>query len=244
MHRFFVDNIDLQPGALVDLSSLHHQLTRVLRLQPNDEIVLLDGRGRAARVQLQSLEHGGVGRVLAAETAWLEPAIRLTLYQCALKADKFEWVLQKGTELGISRFVPVISRRTIVRPAARLTKRYARWRRVIREAAEQSGRSLLPQLADPLSFDEAAAEPSDLRLLPWEEASRSAPGLGAQLGTRPASISLMVGPEGGLDAAEIAFASDLGWHTVSLGPRILRAETAALAAVTIILDRMDQLGAP
>jgi 16S rRNA (uracil1498-N3)-methyltransferase len=249
MHRFFLTERTIAEEKPVDLSPLARQLARVLRLQPGAQIEILDGEGNAYLVEIVSLSpRTGSGRVLARRIVESEPDARLTLYQCSLKADKFEWVLQKGTELGVSRFVPVISRRSIVRPAAALLRKYERWRAIIREAAEQSGRGRLPALADPLDFTQVVETASGCRLLPYEEANASpeVPSLGGAvrgqcIAPRPA-VNLLIGPEGGFDPQEIDQVREAGWTITTLGPRILRAETAALAAVTVVMDRLGELG--
>ena len=178
--------------------------------------------------------------MLGKEPVQSEPGTELALYQCALKRDRFEWVLQKGTELGVSRFVPVISSRTEVRPAARLLPKYERWRAIIREAAEQSRRGRLPVLANPLLWDEALDQGSGLRLLFWEEAEVNSRGLGRVVRDVD-NVALLVGPEGGISKQEAASATSRGWLPMSLGPRILRAETAALAAVTVVMTLSGEL---
>lgn len=249
MFRFFLFDTAIVPGQTVDLSPLSHQLSRVLRLKPGDQISLLDGTGFEYPTEIVALERDRArGLVRTRRSVDSEPAVCLTLYQCSLKADKFEWVLQKGTELGVAAFVPVISQRCVVRPAERLLKKYDRWRAIIREAAEQSGRGRLPRLCDPSSYDDAVNDALGSRYLPWEEAAVQAEtrGLGqavARQGDALPSISLMIGPEGGLTADEASLARSAGWQLVTLGPRILRAETAALASVTIVLERSSALGA-
>lgn len=248
MHRFFLFDTFIVPGQPVDLSALAHQLTRVLRLKPGDRIVLLDGQGIEYLTEISELaRQSATGKVHSCKNVDSEPTAQLTLYQCSLKADKFEWVLQKGTELGVSAFVPVISERCVVRPAETLLKKYERWRTIIREAAEQSERGRLPILHDPLSFDKAVRRANGLRYLPWEETSgeRGAIGLGAAVareGGEMRRVNLLIGPEGGLTADEAGRASHAGWQIVSLGPRILRAETAALASITITLEWLAELG--
>jgi len=239
MHRFFLTQPGLQPAQTVDLEPIAHQLQVVLRLQPGAQIVLLDGQGRAYLAEITTLQRrvatGYISRQLPDPP---EPTLRLTLYQCSLKADKFEWILQKGTELGVARFVPVISERSVVRPAAALQKKYERWQAIIREAAEQCGRGRIPRLQEPLTWAEAITHADGLRLLPWEAATQSAPRLAPLLlaGTPPpVGLSLLIGPEGGISDNEAATAQTAGWQTISLGPQILRAETAALAAVAVAL---------
>ncbi len=246
MHRFFLASALPATGGAVDLSPLRHQLLRVLRARPGDRVLLLDGCGFDV-TELEAVDgarrQGGCWR----NADDRRPRIHVTLWQCALKADKMEWVLQKGTELGVSRFVPVISERTIVRPASALVRKYERWRTIVREAAEQSGRGLLPELAEPLAYADAVRQADGVRLLPWEGAG-GAPGLserfvratgGAEGQTR---IDLLVGPEGGLSAAEAQEAVAAGWGLTTLGPRTLRAETAALAAVAVVMALAGEMG--
>lgn len=241
LHRFFLPNGTLQVDQPVDLTPILHQLRAVLRLQPGVQLCLLDGLGSEFVVELQHLEQRQThGLVLSQRAAHGEPPFPLIVYQCSLKADKFEWVLQKGTELGVTAFVPVISQRSVVRPAAALVKKYDRWRAILREAAEQCGRGVIPTLAAPLLWSEAVMQARGLRLVPWEEASiadgrlQIADCVGGSA-TDQQAINLLIGPEGGITQDEIIAARRAGWQIVSLGPRILRAETAALASITLVM---------
>ena len=241
-HWFFLSDLRAVPGRQVDLAPISHQLRNVLRLERGSMITLLDGSGAAYPTRIESLDAGkAAGRVVARQPVSSEPGIELTLYQCVLKRERFEWVLQKGTELGVSRFVPVISSRTVVRPAARLLSKYQRWDAIVREAAEQSRRGRLPAVEDPLHWDQALEQGAGLRLLAWEEACGDSsvlhPGIS---GAR--EVSVMVGPEGGISQEEAAAAAERGWRPFSLGPRVLRAETAAVAASTIVLHLAGALG--
>lgn len=241
MHRFFLTETPIVLDAAMDLAPIAHQLRSVLRLQPGEQIHLLDNQGSSFLAEIEALDRGqAVGRVLAREAATGEPPVEVVLYQCALKADKFEWVLQKATEIGVTRFVPVISSRTIVRPAEKIRNKYERWQAIIREAAEQSHRGRLPELADPLSWDEAVAQATGVRLLPWEETSTTER-LDAAVPGDGQSISLIIGPEGGISADEAALAFAAGWRGVSLGPRVLRAETAALVAAAIVVNVVESI---
>lgn len=249
MHRFFLLDTPCQSGQSVDLTPIQKQLTNVLRVQLGDKITLLDGRGNASTATITSLsKQYCAAHVLNVYTVQTEPKTRLTLYQGSLKADKFEWVLQKGTELGVKHFVPFVSTRSIVRPPSKLLSKYDRWRKIIQEAAEQSGRGLLPTLGDPLEFDAALDAASGTKFLPWEEKLQEPNGaLGSALhhymdcAADADEISLLIGSEGGFEATEVNAASARGWQIVSLGPRILRAETAALAAVTVVMDRLGEM---
>jgi 16S rRNA (uracil1498-N3)-methyltransferase len=244
VHRFFLLDTPIVPGAVVELTPIAHQLRTVLRLRSGDQIQLLDGLGRAFRTEIREIDRRQVsGYVVEEDAVTSEPHCYLILYQCALKADKFEWVLQKGTEIGVSHFIPVISNRTVVRPAEKIRKKYDRWHAIIREAAEQSGRGRLPTLGDPMAWAEAILSAQGLRLLPWEEvtAQPEASPLLAALATakQGEAVNLLIGPEGGIEEDEIAQAIRAGWCTISLGRRILRAETAALVASALVLHHLD-----
>lgn len=234
-YRFFVPPGSFSGEAVrVADADLARQLGRVLRLGPGDRVLFLDGSGDACEVELAEVGREVVaGRVLGREHV-AEPAVALALYVALLRPERFEWVLQKGTELGASRFVPVLFARSL--PAERAEgRRGERWQRIIREAAEQCGRGRLPALAAPLSFAEACAEAAaaELPLILWEGA---APPLRELLrrGPAPASVALLSGPEGGVAPEELTAAGEHGIMPVSLGPRILRAETAPIAAAAAL----------
>lgn len=241
-HWFFLTGLRAEPERQVDLSTISHQLRNVLRLKQGSVITLLDGSGAAYPTRIETLNAGGAtGLVLAMEPVQSEPVIELTLYQCVLKRERFEWVLQKGTELGVSRFVPVISSRTVVRPSARLLPKYERWSAIVREAAEQSRRGRLPILDDPLHWDEALNHGEGVRILVWEESEENSSGLVRGVG-KADKVALLVGPEGGIGKEEAVSAISQGWLPMSLGPRVLRAETAALAAATVVMTMAGELG--
>ena len=241
-HWFFLTGMRAGPDGKVDLAPISHQLRNVLRLGQGSVITLLDGSGAAYPTWIDALDaERATGRVLGKEQVQSEPGLGLTLYQCVLKRERFEWVLQKGTELGVSRFVPVISSRTVVRPAARLEPKYERWRAIVREAAEQSRRGRLPILGDPLLWDDALDQGAGVRLLVWEEAEENGSGLG-QAVSEADVVSLLVGPEGGISREEAIAATERGWLPMSLGPRVLRAETAAIAAAAVVMHMAGGLG--
>ena len=246
--RFFVPpEILAADDLLIADSELAHQLGRVLRLGPGDHVLLLDGLGQVCEVELASLSREQVrGQVISRGPASGEPQLQLTLYLALLRAERFEWALQKGTELGVSRFVPVQFARSL--PTDRADdKKLVRWRKIIREAAEQACRGRLPQIDPPLSFTAACtqAASADLPLILWEG---EAPLLRTVLRRQPLALSaqrsalrvaLLSGPEGGIATDELTAASDRGIMPVSLGPRILRAETAPLAAAAALFYELE-----
>lgn len=242
MHRFFVEpDPTLGLGAEITLpAEVTRQVGYVLRLRPGDTITLLDGSGDECLVELGHFGREAIiGRVVARRPVPGEAGRQVTLYQCVLKGEKFGWVLQKATELGVAALVPVVSTRTIP-PLSEVAQpaKAERWTRIVREAAEQSGRGRLPRLHPPLLWNAAItqATAAGLTLLPWEglaaTGARDAPWARARA---VAQCSLVIGPEGGLAAAEVEAAVAAGAIAASLGPRILRAETAALAALALLL---------
>lgn len=240
-HRFFIKPAAIQAAEVRIDGGSAHQIRTVLRLQAGNEIVVLDNSGREWLVKLTQLDKQGVvGRVVEERQAQAEPKLHLTLYQATLKAGKLEWILQKGTELGVSEFVPVICRRSVVREALSLEKKRSRWESIIREAAEQSGRGKLPRLRPPLTLPEAVeqARSVDMILMPWEKTVE--PSLRQMLtAVQLEWVALFIGPEGGFTPDEAQLAQAAGAKLVTLGPRILRAETAALAAVTTIFNMLE-----
>lgn len=243
--RFFVPPEALRSDEvrLVD-QGLAHQLARVLRLGPGDRVLLLDGLGAACEVELLALGRDELrGRVVARGDASGEPPVALTVYLPLIRPERFEWALQKCVELGAARLVPVAFARSLPADAVDL-RRLERWRRIVREAAEQSCRGRLPAVAEPAPFAAACeqAASADLAVMLWE---REAPRLSALLddrhaaGLRPATLALLSGPEGGVADEELTAARARGIMPASLGPRILRAETAPVAAAAILVDALD-----
>jgi 16S rRNA (uracil1498-N3)-methyltransferase len=251
MHRFFIapDLFASDTPALP--AQVARQINTVLRLRPGERVLLLDGQGSEADLELTEVSHAAVaGRVLAWRPCVREPRTRVVLCQALLTADKFEWVLKKGTELGISAFVPLLTRRAMAGLEDVSQARLTRWRTILREAAEQCGRGLIPTLGQvqPLMHTLASLPSNGLALLPWEEAegpSLSA-ALRAAVGEAPAAseqpITLLIGPRDGCLAEEVQLAQRHGVQPVTLGPRTLRAETAALAAATLTLAACGELG--
>jgi 16S rRNA (uracil1498-N3)-methyltransferase len=213
-------------------------------MQPGDTIIVLDDSGDEWQVTLTEISKTSVkGDIVGQRTSRTEPALHLSLYQGTLKGQMFEWVLQKGTELGVSCFIPTICQRSIVRNRAALAKKQARWQQIIKEAAEQSGRGRLPRLEQAISFGDAIAQAqsADLVVMPWEEATE--PGLKEVLvACQARRVALFVGPEGGFAGEEASLAQEADARLVRLGPRILRAETAGIAVCAAVLFEMDEWG--
>jgi 16S rRNA (uracil1498-N3)-methyltransferase len=255
MYHFFVAPETLQSDPVVLTGQPAHRIGRVLRMQPGDRVLLLDNAGWAYETQLTRFESDRVeGRVVRRILATGEPRAKITLYQAMLKGHSFELVLEKCTEVGVVEFVPLLCERCVVGGLAGVEeRRLQRWERIVRGAAEQARRGRVPRLAPVTMWSLACqrARRTGLSLLPWEEATkpslhevlegRSAGGEVVARQSRPYSISLFIGPEGGLTAEEVQVARNSGVQVVTLGPRILRAETAGLVAAAAILYALRDL---
>ena len=245
MHRFFVPATWIEDQRARLEGDVAHQVGHVLRMSPGDKITLMDNSGREYMVRLTSLSGGLVeGEVLSIDQGRGESPLKVTLYQGMLKGEKFQWVLQKGTELGVTTFVPLICHRSVPQERDSWTRtRYPRWRKIVTEAAEQSGRSLLPQLRQPMSFKDAcdAIEGPGISLVPWEQEETT--GLRSALqDMNSQQVNIFIGPEGGFEEWEVVYARSCGVVPVSLGRRILRSETAGIASVAAVLYQVGEMG--
>ncbi len=246
MHRFFIPASWLEREKVTITGPLVHRLRNVLRLKAGDHIILLDNSGWEHETEITSVSSQRIeGQVVHKGLASGEPRTKITLYQALLKLNKFEWVLQKGTELGLVGFVPMISERCIIGSLEDISKtKMERWWRILMEAAEQSGRGRLPNLRAAMMFSVACEEAArgGLTIIPWEEErEQSLSSILRAAEQPPFSINLFIGPEGGFTSQELAQAQRYGALPITLGPRILRAETAGLVAATGILYELGDL---
>lgn len=229
MRSFFVAGADFRLNERILLpETVYHHLIRVLRLAPGAEFRLFNGCGQVADAVLQD-----DGRAWLRQLHSMVPAsCRIRLIQGVPKGDKTELILQKGTELGVSHFHLVTTERSVVR-FKHGSRQQLRWEKIIQEAARQSGQYHLPQLQCSDSLKAAVApDDADLKLLLWEQSETPlADMLSAH---QPRWISVIVGPEGGITEEEAAVALSSGYQSVSLGPRILRTETAGLAIIAVL----------
>ncbi|MBF0426495.1 MAG: 16S rRNA (uracil(1498)-N(3))-methyltransferase [Magnetococcales bacterium] len=225
--------------------SAEHYLLRVLRLQPGAKVCLFDGTGGTWEGVLHTTAGSSEIRTLKFFPEERESPLAVTLVHGLSRSAAMEWVVQKGTELGVMAIVPLLTRRSVSRPDARqAANKIERWQRIAIEASEQCGRTRVPRIHPPTSWDNLAATiPDGLRLLFWEE---QCAGEGLRSLSPPSprlALTLLTGPEGGLTAEEVAFAEkELGFVSITLGPRILRTETAALATLTMVQTLWGDLG--
>ena len=253
MHRFFVPAEWLQGNRAEIRGPQAQQIARVLRMRPGDGLILLDNSGWEIGVQLTSVERELVtGQVLHRRLAGGEPRTKISLYQGVLRSKRFEFVLQKGTELGVVEFVPTIADRCVVSDLDAVEKKHRRWEWIVQEAAEQCRRGRKPTLRPAFLFPRACEEAmhsGGLSIILWE--GEGGVGLGKLLRDAsreqegswpPFSINLFIGPEGGFTEEEITAAQRYGLVPVTLGARILRAETAGIAATVAILYELGDSG--
>lgn len=230
--RFFCD-APLSAGTRIALpDALAHHALRVLRLRAGESVVLFNGQGGEYPATLDVDGKAGFAQLGAFDPREAELAGRITLVQGLPSGDKMDWVVEKAVELGAARVCPIAAQRSVLQLSGpRLDKRVAHWQRIAQSAAEQCGRNRLMTVDAPLALADWLALPADgLRLLCHPDADTDLAGL---LQTTPglASLTLLVGPEGGWSDKELAQAREAGVQTVRFGPRVLRTETAGLALI-------------
>ncbi len=215
-----------------------HHLRDVLRLKPGDEIVLFDGQGHSYRARLTRVDRRSARAERLESLPALESPLELTLAVAVPKGDGFERIVQKVTELGASEIIPLVSARTTAASRRSFVGKLSRWQRVAAEACKQCGRSAISKVVEPVVFD---------RLLRLDR------GFGARLllhpgggplpaGSAPRSCLIAVGPEGGWSGSEVEAAEAAGFQSWGLGPRILRSETAAIAAAALLQSAWGDAG--
>lgn len=240
--RFLIDPSTVREGR-VRLSDAEAKHARVRRLRGGDAVVVFDGAGLACAGRIESINRRFVEIQLGAPLPERqgESHLDLTLAIAALKADKLDWIVEKTTELGVCRVRPFLSRFSLARPAA---ARRARWAQIALAAAKQCGRSVVPVIEEAVSLTEILADASPCRLMVWEGAKDRA-SAAAQLDLQaPEQAIVVVGPEGGFAAEEVEAATAAGFDLVGLGPRILRAETAAVVIVALLQQLWGDLHGP
>ena len=244
MPRFFVSSETLQ-GSHAVLEGEQAAHAKVLRLSRGDDVTLCDGEGTDALCRVEELSAGQLRlEICSTMPSRSEPNLRCSIYMGFPKADKFEHVIQKATELGVYELVVFPCSRSVSRPDAKsVAKKLDRWQKIAASAAEQSGRGRIPRVLALDSFAAAVqrAVEADFAALFYEnEHTRSMRSAVESRGFTTAA--LMTGPEGGLTEQEVQAAQDAGMEVCSLGPRILRCETAPLCALSALMYAADELG--
>ncbi|MCX7778962.1 MAG: 16S rRNA (uracil(1498)-N(3))-methyltransferase [Patescibacteria group bacterium] len=248
MHRFFIDQKSiLKDKIFIQTPDLIHQIKNVLRLKIGHQIIILDNFGFEYLVNLEKIDDQMIeGYILKKEKNKNEQKIKIILLQSLLKHDKFEQVLKFGTNLGLAGFIPIITQRSVVKAISQ--NRFRRYKKIIKESAEQSGRGLLPFLENLMTFEEALnfiyhkfinqkggeQEEPVLKLIAWEEERKKKLSVFKNKIRKIKEVYLCVGPEGGLTKEEVLLAKKYGFLPFSLGRLILRAEIAGLVASSLI----------
>ena len=244
MQHFFAPSENAESGRITITGPDVNHITNVLRLKTGDRIVVADGQDRDSLCEIEEAGPGFVRcKVLPQELAETECPVRLHLFQGLPKGDKMELIIQKAVELGAASVVPVEMKRCVMRlDEKKKASRTERWQRIAESAAKQSGRRIIPAVELPLSFAKAVEKASRMEtvLVPYENAGDIAATrrLLAEV-PKNSDCALFIGPEGGFDPAEIKKLEEAGAHVMTLGPRILRTETAGMAALAMCTLMME-----
>ncbi|HYJ88612.1 MAG TPA: 16S rRNA (uracil(1498)-N(3))-methyltransferase [Pyrinomonadaceae bacterium] len=234
---------NLHRGSVTLATDEARYLREVLRLKVGDEVYVFDGEGKEFRSQIEESRRDTATLKVVEEVAPARPEspLELTLAVALLKGEKFDLVVQKATELGAARIVPVVTKLADVRlrDTSDATKRVARWQRIALEAAKQSGRAVVPDVLDPVGFESLVSETGSNRAIMFSE--RDGQPIAEALVELSTSLTALVGSEGGWTDQEITMARDNGWRIVTLGGRTLRAETAAITVVALLQHRFGDL---
>ena len=239
MPKFFTKSDYIGDKELKIVGEDVSHISKVLRMSPGDGIIVCDGEGNDYDAVITSVSKTEVvAEITGKYVCDAEPSVDVTLYQALPKQGKMEYIIQKNTELGVGKIVPVYTKRCVVKPSDKTE----RWNKIAESAAKQCGRGIIPQVMPVISFDEAIKQMQeyDLALMPYECEEKN--GLKSILNScEYKNISIFIGPEGGFDLKEVETAISAGVKTVTLGKRILRTETAASAVLPIIMYENDEM---
>lgn len=234
MSRFFVAPFAGDTAVLTGQDA--HHIARVLRMRVGEDLLLCDGSGTDYGCRITALTEGEVQvQVLYRTPTESEPTVSVTLYQGLPKSEKMDFIVQKCVEIGITRIVPVGMARSIVRlTAAEGAKKQIRWQKIAASAAEQSGRGVVPEVAEPIGFQQMLAAVRQENTVTFYEGGGRP--LSELVTAETRAVSLVIGPEGGFELAEIEQLRKAGAQIATLGKRILRCETAPLVALAVVMQ--------
>ncbi|MBP3435435.1 MAG: 16S rRNA (uracil(1498)-N(3))-methyltransferase [Clostridia bacterium] len=234
MSRFFVEPFSGDIAVITGQDA--HHIARVLRMRVGENLLLCDGSGLDYGCRITAMTDGEVqAQVLYRIPTESEPTVSVTLYQGLPKSEKMDLIVQKCVEIGITRIVPVGMARSIVKlNAAEGAKKQARWQKIAASAAEQSGRGIIPEVAEPISFKQMLAAVQSEHTVTFYEGGGKP--LSELVNSETNAVSLVIGPEGGFESEEIDRLREAGAHIATLGKRILRCETAPLVALSVVMQ--------
>lgn len=240
--RFFIEEMSQFSDSIVGENAKH--IIKSLRMKPGEKLTVSDSRGMDYYCEIINISDNQVFiKVLYSQLSDLEPSVNVTLYQSLPKGDKFDWIIQKSVELGVTRIAPFISSRTVSRPDLKsASKKLTRWKKISEEAAKQCGRAIIPAVLPLKSFDETLNNSDEpFKLFFYEGGGVSVKKALTASEPPVKDIAIMIGPEGGFENFEADQASQFGFLKTSLGKRILRTETAPLVALSIIMSHTGNL---
>jgi 16S rRNA (uracil1498-N3)-methyltransferase len=241
--RFFAEPGQFLGDEVVLSPSETHHLVKVLRLAVGERVEVSDGCGRIYAAAISHLEPAAARlRILEELNTGFESNLQIALGLALVRSETFDLIVRQLTEMGIFRLTPFFSARSLIRPQSWTKSRQNRWLKLAQGALKSSQRKVLPQIDAPVEFLEVLQGPEDLKLMFWEEQREHGISMDFPSWPRPQSVRVLIGPEGGFTAAEAAAAQDAGFLLVGLGPRRLRVETAAMAAVTLLQYLWGDLG--
>ncbi|MGL5977416.1 MAG: 16S rRNA (uracil(1498)-N(3))-methyltransferase [Erysipelotrichaceae bacterium] len=236
MQQYFVRDVLTSQSTMVFDREQSHHLRVVLRMKVGSYVHVVDANQQTYLVALTHLDEEVTGHIESNITQERELPVQITLIQGLVKGDKWDWILQKTSELGVVRIVPLQSKRSVVKLLGEKNdKKITRWNKITLEACEQSKRNALVEVCEPISLKGVKHYLGQLNLVAYEDTDFKALPLKKRLDAHHVNeITIVVGPEGGFDASEISELEAMGFLQVSLGKRILRAETASIAMVNTI----------
>ncbi len=254
VYRFFIEPHQInwqEKKANISDSDYFHKISRVLRLRENDQIILLDGNGLIYNAQINSFFSRGIQcRLLSRRSINSEPQLKITIAQSLIKGPRFDYSLQKNTEIGVHEFIPITTERTIIKldeheHSRDLDKRIDRYQKIVRDSAEQSERGLIPKVQNIMSIEELTKvnlANYDLKLICLERSQTN--GIKEVLNSiqdKVQKVLILIGPEGGFTEPEAKLATSKGFTSVSLGKRIYRAETVGSVISSILFFFFNDL---
>ncbi len=243
MSKFFIEENQISENSITITGGDVAHIVKVLRMKEGDKLLLCDGKGYDYTAEIVTLSSSQVlTKMLEKSPCKNEPKTKITLFQGLPKQGKMEWIIEKCTEIGVSDIVPIKTERSVVRlDDERSDKKLSRWQKTAQEAAKQCGRGVVPKVHAPISLKDLKKDNlPDFLLVPYEE-EKSVSVKEAIQNMNAESAGIFIGPEGGFEAFEIDFLKELGAKSVTLGPRILRTETAGMVALSLLLYECNEM---
>lgn len=245
MQQYFLKTrLEMNSKFAFDKEQAHH-IKNVLRMKNNDIVRAVDENQQVFYVEIEIENKEVYGKVVEQLVDESESSLEITLVMGMIKGDKWDYLIQKACECGVHKIVPLISKRCVIKAKEeKMDRKLERWNKIALEACEQCKRTHQVEVCEPVTMKKISEIEFDLGIIAYEDADFKASNLADLLKENPdvKKIAILIGPEGGFDADEVAFARSLNYHCVSLGNRILRAETAAIFSLNALVYHYDMLG--